>query len=160
MALPPRPRLETTPAGQLSEAGLRAILGYQLAQATVTMTAVFDREVRAALGLSRVEFTMLMLIRDNPGCSGTRMAKALAVTPSNVTMCMDRLEARGLIERHASTTDRRRTPLRLSAEGERLIDEASQRVQAGERDALAELTDAERALLLELLHRVGLCRPG
>jgi len=38
------------------------------------------------------------------------------------------------------------------------FDEATQRVADGERAALARLSEAERGILLELLHKVACCR--
>ena len=48
------------------------------------------------------------------------LAGALACDPSNVTGIVDRLEARGLIRRRASTEDRRVKRLALTSRGERL----------------------------------------
>src|SRR6478736_4955206 len=110
-------RMETTPAGRLVEAGLKQIVGYQLAQATITTSDVFKRLVGDPMGLGRVEFTLLMLMRDNPGCTGTRLARALDVTAANVTMWVDRLQQRGLVQREPSAADRRSVHLRLSAAG-------------------------------------------
>jgi len=48
------------------------------------------------------------------------LAGTLACDPSNVTGIVDRLEARGLIRRRASTEDRRAKRLALTPRGERL----------------------------------------
>jgi len=152
--------METTPAGRLAEAGLKSIVGYQLAQAAITTNHIFRAQVGDPIGLGRVEFTLLMLIRDNPGCTGTRLARALDVTAANVTMSIDRLQARGLVQREPSAADRRSVHLRLSAQGQTLIDAAAERIAAAEAQTLAPLSAAERGILLELLHRVGLCRSG
>jgi len=150
----------TTPAGHLVEAGLQQVVGYQIAQAAITTDAVFHREVAEALNLRRVEYTILLLIRENPGCTSGRLVRALNVTAPNITMWIDKLEERGLVKRAQSATDRRANQLELTAEGDALAQEATRRVMEGELQALsAGLSGAERAMLLELLHKVALCRP-
>ena len=156
----PRMRSGTTPAGQLAEASLEQVVGYQLAQATIATDGVFSAQVGKPMGLRRVEYTILKLIGENPACTATRVARALDVTAPNLTMWIDRLEASGLVVREKSTTDRRSQHLNLSAKGAKLTTDATQRLLAGERETLAPLSSAERAMLVELLHKVACCRPA
>jgi DNA-binding MarR family transcriptional regulator len=154
----PHDRSLTTPAGQLAEAGLQQLVGYQLAQAAITTDAVFSAQVGTALGLRRVEYTILLLIRENPACSSARLARALGVTAPNITMWIDKLVQRGWVQRATSTTDRRANHLRLTPEGAALATDATGRLLAGEAQALAALSSGERAILLELLHKVAALR--
>jgi DNA-binding MarR family transcriptional regulator len=149
---------ELTPFGRLDEAGLHHILGYQVAQAAITTTQVFAERIGEVFELRPVEFTILTLIDENPGVSAKQLADALAVTPPNITMWIDKLERRGLVERERSTTDRRAQHIRVTAAGATLARQAVQRVIEGERAALAALSAAERAMLVELLHKVARCR--
>lgn len=151
-ATPPR---EQTPFGRLDEAGLHTILGYQLAQATITTAQVFAECAGTAFELRPVEFTILMLVHDNPGLSARQLADALAVTPPNITMWIDKLERRGLIERERSTTDRRAQHIRATESGAALAQQALVQVVDGERAALSHLSAAEHAMLIELLHKVA-----
>ncbi|HJV67668.1 MarR family transcriptional regulator [Ideonella sp.] len=161
MPLSTRQRMLTTPAGQLVEAGLQQIVGYQIAQAAITTDAIFHQQVAEALNLRRVEYTILMLIRENPACTSGRLVRALNVTAPNITMWIDKLEERGLVKRAQSTTDRRANHLALTADGEALAQNATRRLAEAEMQALsAALSGAERAMLLELLHKVALCRRG
>lgn len=154
-ALPAR---EQTPFGRLDEAGLHGILGYQLAQATITTTRVFTELVGEPFELRPVEFTILTLVHENPGVSARQLADALAVTPPNITMWIDKLERRALIERERSTTDRRAQHIRATPDGAKLARQAVERVIEGELAALTSLSPAERAMLIELLHKVARCR--
>ena len=153
----PAPR-EQTPYGRLTEAGLHGILGYQLAQATIATTRVFMERVGEPFDLRPVEFTILTLVHENPGVAARQLADALAVTPPNITMWIDKLERRGLIERERSTTDRRAQHIRATAEGAKLTRQAVQRLVEGEEATLVPLSAAERAMLVELLHKVARCR--
>jgi DNA-binding MarR family transcriptional regulator len=151
------PAPDLTPAGELGEAALKEVLGYQLAQASIVTDAIFDAEVAGPLALRRVEYTVLMLITENPGGSPARLARALAVTAPNITALLDRLQSRGLIERKASTSDGRAQVLAATRKGADLARKATGRIAAGEQSMLS-LTPGEQAILAELLHKVACVR--
>jgi DNA-binding MarR family transcriptional regulator len=150
---------DLTPAGQLAEAGLLHVLGYQLVQAEIVTRALFLKEVGQPLGLRPVEYTVLMLIEENPNGSLVRLARALAVTAPNITTMVDRLETRGLVERSQSDADRRSQLLRTTRKGSELVRKATARIIEAEKAALP-LSAGERAMLVELLHKVAAARPA
>ena len=158
MTTKPIPRDEQTPFGGLAEAGMHTVLGYQLAQAAIATTQVFAERIGEAFELRPVEFTILSLVDENPGVSARQLATALAVTPPNITMWIDKLEGRGLVERERSSTDRRAQHIRATDKGSTLARKALRAVSEGEHAALARLSAAERAMLIELLHKVARCR--
>jgi DNA-binding MarR family transcriptional regulator len=149
---------DQTPLARLSEAGMHHIVGYQLAQAAITTTQVFAEQVGAPFDLRPVEFTMLSLIHENPDVSARQLARALAVTPPNITVWIDRLEKRGLVKRERSTTDARAQHIRATTAGAALARKSVNRLRESEGDAMAALSTAERAMLVELLHKVARCR--
>lgn len=149
---------DTTPAGRLSEASLHLLLGYQLAQATIVTNAVFAEQVGTPFELRPVEYTVLALIHENPDVSATRLAKALAVTAPNIAAWIDRLEKRGLVQRIPHATDRRAQHLRTTKEGAALARKATESILAGEQNALSSLSKGERMILVELLHKLAVCR--
>lgn len=152
------PRPDTTPAGRLDEARLHDVLGYQIAQAAIVTTQAFSSAVGERFGLRPVEYTVLTLIAENPGGSAARLARALAVTAPNITMWIDRLESRGLVRREQSTSDRRSLVLHATPEGQAVARAATERILAAEREALSHLSVGERAILVELLHKVACAR--
>jgi DNA-binding MarR family transcriptional regulator len=156
----PTPRTDATPAGNLAEAQLHRVLGYQLAQAAIATTAVYMQAVGQPFGLRPVEYTILSLINQNPGGSPARLAKALAVTAPNITMWMDRLEEQGWVVRRRDENDKRAQQLSLTARGAALVAKATEQVLAGEQKAFSNLSDGERAILVELLHKVACARPA
>lgn len=145
---------EPAPASPL----LADVLGYQLAMARVTTSAVFRQAVGDPLQLRPVEYTILALIHEQPGMAPARLAGALAVTAPNITAWLIRLEARGLVVRSPSDTDRRVQLLRLTAEGDRLCRESTRRLVEGERSRLSALSQGEYTLLSELLRKVAAAR--
>lgn len=139
----------------LATGGLNDVLGYQLAQAAVTTSRVFQHEVGAPHELRPVEYTVLQLIAENAGTSPVKLAKVLAVTKPNITMWVDRLVGRGLVQRSPSSSDKRAQELRTTAPGQALAQQATARLREGEKAALGGLSAGERAILAELLYKVA-----
>jgi DNA-binding MarR family transcriptional regulator len=149
---------DRTPVARLTEAGLHGVIGYQLAQASIVTTQVFDSAVGTKSRLRPVEYTMLALIHANPDVTARQLARGLAVTPPNIAVWIERLQSRGLVLRSRSETDARLQHIRVSAAGAKLVREATKRLQEGEAAMLAALSAAERAMLVELLHKAALTR--
>lgn len=150
--------LDRTPQGDLVDLDLHAILGYQMAQASVVTNTVFKRRVGEPEGVSKVEFCMLALIRRNPDVSAKQLALALAVTPPNIAMALERLEARGWIVRSRGTRDARIQHVRLTELGDEVAQRCSAALLEGEREAVKTLSPAEWAMLAELLHKLARAR--
>jgi len=74
--------------------------------------------------LSPSQFNVLNLLQDAPnGWSQTELSRELLTHRSNVTGLVDRLEARGLVQRQDAAGDRRAYRVRLTARGAGLIQE-------------------------------------
>ncbi len=160
----PRPKTplateDRTPLTRLREGSAHALVGYQLAQAAIVTTQVFDQQVgHARGGLRRVEFTILALVQANRDVTARQLARALAVTPPNIAIWLDKLESRGLVARERSVADARMQHVRLTPRGNALVERSMQALLEGEQAALDGLSGAERAMLVELLHTVALSR--
>jgi DNA-binding MarR family transcriptional regulator len=144
-----------TPLGRLKEKGLHQLLGYQLAQASITTSEGFQNCHAELDGLRPVEFTLLSLIAENAKVSSARLAKALAVTKPNITMWVDRLVERQWVQRKPSLLDKRATELQMTPAGVKLVAKATQALLHAELKSTAALSSAERAILIELLHKVA-----
>lgn len=157
---PPSPPVPARPSGRagLEEGPLQRILGYRLAQATVTSLEVFETQVAEPFDLRPVEYTVLALVHHNPGLTGGQLATALAVTPSNITMWIDRLSRRGFVEREPHARDRRSLHIHITPAGADVVRQATERLFEGEHTAIPELTPGERMLLNELLEKVARAR--
>lgn len=152
------PDADRTPLAMLAEAGVHAIVGYQLAQAAIVTDQVFDERVGRHGGLRKVEFTILALVQGNPDVTARQLARALAVTPPNIAIWLDKLESRGLVARTRSESDARVQHIRITRAGGTLVDRSVQLLLEGEQSALATLSAAERAMLIELLHKIAMSR--
>jgi DNA-binding MarR family transcriptional regulator len=154
---PTIPDEDRTPLARLSEAAVHPLLGYQLAQATIVTNQVYEDRVGRS-GLRKVEFTILALVQGNPDVTARQLARALAVTPPNIAIWLDKLESRGLVVRQRSDSDARVHHIRITRAGAARVDRSVQLLIEGEQAALASLSVAERAMLVELLHKVALGR--
>lgn len=153
-----KPPPDATPAGRLREGALHAVLGYQLAQASVVTNAVFDEQVAGVHDLRKVEYTTLALIEQNEGLTAAQLASALAFTAPNMAAWIDRMVKRGLIEREPHARDRRALHIRLTDAGRTLVQRATAAICQAEADALAGMSPAERMMLTELLRKVAASR--
>ncbi|MGH9534414.1 MAG: MarR family winged helix-turn-helix transcriptional regulator [Terriglobales bacterium] len=80
------------------------------------------------------------------------LAEALECNASNVTGIIDKLEARGLIERRQGTADRRVKMVALTKAGQRLRARLLERLSEPPR-FIASLSDPDKAALLAMLRR-------
>ena len=84
------------------------------------------------------------------------IGKKILLTSGSMTVAVDRLEQRRLVERRAHGSDRRTRIVRLTKEGRKLITRAyAQHAADLERLASASLTVTERATLIRLLKKIG-----
>ena len=77
-------------------------------------------ELARELDFSPVQLHSLRLLEPGVETPMRALAQQLFCDPSNVTGIVDRLVARGLVERRGSDTDRRVKIIRLTPEGERI----------------------------------------
>jgi DNA-binding MarR family transcriptional regulator len=134
---------------------LPGLLGYHLRRAHAAVFQDFAREM-AGLDVTPGQVGVLQVIAANPGLSQTALGQAIGIDRSTVVAVIDRLEARGLVVRAVSATDRRSHALRLSPEGVRVLAEIERRVLVHEKRISRGLGAAERELLIALLRKVAL----
>jgi DNA-binding MarR family transcriptional regulator len=106
----------------------------------------------AQCGLTAAQCHLLRLLRPGIAASMRSLADRLGCDASNVTGIVDRLEARGLVERRSAGHDRRVKHLALTAAG------AAARAQVVERlgappEPIARLSSEDQQALCTLLRR-------
>jgi DNA-binding MarR family transcriptional regulator len=129
-------------------------IGYQLRRAFFRANGLFARLAGEA-GLAPGQYGVLKLVELNPGRSQTEVAAAAGLDRSSLTQLLDQLVRRGLIERRPGR-DRRTVSLHPTPAGAEAIVRAEPKVEAHEALMRADLSDAEIAVLLELLKRLQL----
>jgi MarR family 2-MHQ and catechol resistance regulon transcriptional repressor len=79
-----------------------------------------DRHIRS-LGLTSPQFDVIATLGDTQGMPCRELSEKTLVTKGTLTGVLDRLEARGEIERIPSKDDRRSTIVRLTPKGTRVF---------------------------------------
>lgn len=77
-----------------------------------------DRHIRS-LGLTPPQFDVIVTLGDTNGMTCKELSEKTLVTKGTLTGVMDRLEAKGLIERIPSRKDRRSIIIRLTEKGDK-----------------------------------------
>lgn len=133
---------------------LAGLLGYHLRRAEVSAFQNFAAHLGAD-GISPGQLGVLLLVQANPGSNQTRIGRALGIDRSTLVSIVDTLEARGLVRREPSPTDRRSHALKLSDEGAAFLRTIRPRLDAHEAEIARHLTAAERAHLIDMLRRLA-----
>lgn len=129
-------------------------LGLLFRQVRDGMWARMEREL-ATLGHDLTFSQYITLKKLAHGQSGvTDLARAADLNPGAMTRLLDRLEAKGLIERHADPSDRRAVHVRLTDAGTGIWQEINQCGQRVREQAMAGMNKAEREQLMRLLTQV------
>lgn len=115
------------------------------------------RDAFAVHGLDSWEFDVLAALRREGSpytlSPGQLVAQTL-LTSGTMTNRIDRLEARGLVERLPDPADRRGVHVRLLVPGKRAVDGALRDLMVAEQAFLAWLSPSERTAVADLLRRL------
>jgi len=129
-----------------------------LAAAHRSLSAVIDRELRAACGLSLAEADVLATLARGPD-GRQRMvdiAGQMSVSKSGVTQITGRLVAAGLAARESCATDRRLVYAAITTAGRDLLDKAGPVLAAIAREHIAsKLPAADLGQLTQALRTIA-----
>ncbi|MFY0614709.1 MAG: MarR family transcriptional regulator [Hyphomicrobiaceae bacterium] len=135
-------------------------IGYTMTDVARLLRTVFERRVRS-LGLTRAQWVTIARLHRRPGLSQSEVADLLEIEKATAGRLIDRMEAKGWIERRADPLDRRINRLHLTSEAKRLhaliwpiaettVDDALGDLSRSERKALSRLMQSVKGRLLEL----------
>lgn len=96
----------------------------------------------------------LMHLRDGPR-SQREIADILEIDPSQLVAILNDLECRGQLERRRDPIDRRRHIVELTEAGAATLEAMQSALDEAERELFSGLSEADRALLRDLLNRVS-----
>jgi DNA-binding MarR family transcriptional regulator len=112
----------------------------------------FDQRARAR-GMTRAQWVILARLSRQPGMSQNELAGICEVEPITVGRLVDRLEARGLVERRPDPTDRRVNRLHLLPAAQPILEEITFYRDTLSEEILDGLEDSARSALVDaLLH--------
>jgi len=108
------------------------------------------------LGICGSDFAVLEALLHKGPLPVNEIGRKVLLTSGSITVAVDRLETKRLVERRAHGTDRRARIVHLTKEGRKLITRAySEHAADMERLASASLTRVERRTLIRLLKKIG-----
>jgi DNA-binding MarR family transcriptional regulator len=83
------------------------------------------------------------------------IADRLMITTGSMTSLLDTLERRGLVQRQAHPSDRRRLLVQLTDKGQALVDTFLPEIVAVQTDLVAGMSEADRATAVHLSERLA-----
>jgi DNA-binding MarR family transcriptional regulator len=128
-------------------------IGYTITDVGRLLRTVFERRVRA-FGLTRAQWLVIARVHRRPGLSQSEAADLLEIEKASAGRLIDRMQAKGWLERRNDSSDRRINRLHLTAEAERLHATIWPIAEAAVDDALGDLSRGERRQLTNLMTRV------
>lgn len=136
----------------LNTQALESLVGYHARRTSLLLVGVFTEAVQG-YALKVVEFSMLSLIKANPGITSRQLCQCLNLLPPNVVATINKLIDQGHITKQALVHDRRAVGLHPTESGVTLITELEAHVAQAEAQALRHLSAKERNQLIALLKK-------
>lgn len=106
-------------------------------------------------GPTQRQFAVMEAVSVKEGLTQTDLVKATGIDRSTLADLVSRMTAKGLLTRERSTLDARAKAVRLSAEGQALLDAARPKVEAADRRIMALLPKGKRDGFLDLLSELA-----
>lgn len=117
----------------------------------VRLLRLADRDAESAHGLSAAQLFVLHTLSKEPALSLSDLAQRTMTDQSSVSSVVTKLTARRFVTRSSAKSDRRRTELRLTPSGERVVREAPRVPQSMIGDVIAKMSSGARAELVRSL---------
>src|SRR5438045_5746054 len=124
--------------------------GYLFRRMQQIAVSIFIEECKAC-DLTPVQFAALVAIHTHPGIDATRLSAVIAFDRSTLGNVIERLEAKGYIERKPSRGDKRIKLLYLTRSGAVLLRDSMPSVGRAQARMLRPLKAADRKTLMALL---------
>ena len=135
---------------------IHAMPGHLIRRLNQIAVSIFQERMDAlGIDLTPVQFGALAALSENPGIDQATLAGLIAYDRVTIGGVVDRLQAKGLVARAISTTDRRARVLALTDAGAALLARALPEVRALQNDILSGLTEAESATFLTLATKLA-----
>ena len=141
-----------TPIGSLDR---EAILNIYYTTIGLKKTAA---ELFAPLGLTDVQFNVMVLLRYNSdatgGLSQAKISDMMLVNRANITTLIDRMEKADFVERAASEKDRRFNIVKLTDKGKNLLTKVEPLYIYKIRQIMSDFSGIEQKNLIKILEKL------
>lgn len=118
-------------------------------------TEKYSRDLARAAGLSAVQLRVLQIVAEKGHATPTELSTRMRVTQATVSALIKKLEAKGLLSRRRSETDRRQMRLEITEEGREKVRTAPDALQQRYVKQFEALEEWEQAMIVSVLERVS-----
>lgn len=129
---------------------LDGLPGHDIRRLHQLSVAIFMQETEA-FGVTPVQYAALQAVGHQPGMDQRTLARTIGFDTSTIAGVIDRLEARGLMQRNASAQDRRVRLLTLTEAGVALLAALVPAMLQAQQRILSPLPEAERGEFMRML---------
>jgi len=135
------------------EVGLDALVGHAGYAVRRFQLWIFQDFIKtlAAVDIRPTQYSVMTVVGANPGLSQMAVAKRLGIERARLVHLLDSLEARDLVDRIPSATDRRSHALHLTAGGKAALAQFKRLAAAHERHVVEKIGKENRERLLQIL---------
>jgi MarR family transcriptional regulator, lower aerobic nicotinate degradation pathway regulator len=129
---------------------LESLPGHHIRRLHQIAVAIFLQETQAH-GLTPVQYAAIQTVANAPGIDQRTLAGTIGFDTSTIGGVIDRLEARGLVQRNASPSDRRVRLLSLTDAGLALLEATIPAMQRAQARMLEPLPKREQTEFMRML---------
>ncbi len=122
----------------------------RLQQVSVALFA----QAAGELGVSPVQFAALAWVHAHPQSDQASLARAIAYDPVTIGGVVQRVEAKGWIDRVPCQEDRRSRRLNITSVGEEVLMQMTARIGPTQKHLVEPLSTAEQVQFLALCHKL------
>ena len=134
---------------------VRALAAFiKLTRATHSMLTRLEPNITRH-GITTTQFGILEALLHVGPQNQRDLGRKLLMSKGNISIVIDNLVKRGLVNRVPDTTDRRRTVIHLTAKGRKLIEKIFPQQVAAIVDDLSRLSPREQETLARLMKKLG-----
>ena len=134
-------------------APIQDLIGYALRRAQGVVYADLN-DALARISLRPLQYTLLLMVAENPGSSQSSVCEALGMQKANCVPTMSELERRGYIIRRKSASDARSYELHITNKGKRILQRAGEVQSVHEQRLIERIGVDGRDQLLRLLGKL------
>ncbi len=113
-----------------------------------------DHALKTRYGITAAQHGVLLFLEKNRGVSSIELAEAVGLKRAATSGLVDRMEAKGLIERRPSETDKRSLALSLTEKGQTILMETKPMLKQANAGLLAGFSDEEQNMIARALKTV------
>jgi len=137
----------------------RQIFADELARVTRKWRTLVDSELRS-IGMTLARAKAILHLCDHDGISQRELATELDIETATLVRLLDGLAEQGLIERHASETDRRANSIHLTPAARKLAGQVRSRIDAIRDDVLGQVSARELDTAAGVLGKIATALDG